>query len=84
MTCGGWYHHTIVRGKDGIWRSSSLREELAYVSAGAAGVAMHVQATAGLPGTGTANAGCDRQFPRLPASVKPNARHRMRHSLDIL
>ena len=29
-TVGGWYHHTLVRESDGQWRSSSLREEIAY------------------------------------------------------
>ena len=29
-TVAGWYHHTLVRESDGQWRSSSLREEIAY------------------------------------------------------
>lgn len=35
FTCGGWYHHDMVRTSDG-WRSAGLREETAY--------------TAGMPG----------------------------------
>jgi hypothetical protein len=30
MVCAGWYHHELVQGDDGKWRSKSLREEIAY------------------------------------------------------
>jgi hypothetical protein len=30
MICAGWYHHELVQGVDGKWRSKSLREEIAY------------------------------------------------------
>lgn len=31
MSVGGWYTHTLVKSStDGKWRSSSLKEEIAY------------------------------------------------------
>jgi len=27
---GGWYNHTMEKGSDGVWRISTLKEEIAY------------------------------------------------------
>merc|ERR1712050_480115 len=30
LSVGGWYHHEMVRDRDGEWRSRHLTEEIAY------------------------------------------------------